>query len=92
MHVLSLPTWMIHIASVLEWGVAMALFWQYGWRNITWAMIPALGSALCAITWHFFDNDPNLEWLVTWQAGLTLVGNIALCWAAWGLAVRAAKP
>jgi hypothetical protein len=83
---------MIHIASVLEWGVAMALFWQYGWRNITWAMIPALGSALCAITWHFFDNDPHLAWLVTWQAGLTLVGNIALCWAAWGLAVRAAKP
>jgi hypothetical protein len=91
MHVLSLPTWMIHIASVLEWGVAMYLFWQYGWRRITWAMIPALGSALCAITWHFFDNDPHLDWLVTWQAGLTLVGNMALWWAAWGL-LRAAEP
>ncbi|MEN9213791.1 MAG: DUF2499 domain-containing protein [Gloeomargarita sp. DG02_4_bins_56] len=85
MHALSFPTWIIHIASVLEWGMAMALFWQYGWRRITWAMIPALGSAVCAITWHFFDNDPALAWLVTGQAGLTLLGNVALLGAAWGL-------
>ncbi|MCS7030214.1 MAG: DUF2499 domain-containing protein [Gloeomargarita sp. SKYG116] len=91
MHALSLPTWVIHIASVLEWGTAMALFWQYGWRTFTWAMIPALGGAMCAITWHFFDNDPALRWLVTGQAGLTLLGNCALWWAAWNL-MRTAKP
>jgi hypothetical protein len=88
MHSLSWPTWVIHIASVLEWGMAMALLWQYGWRTFTWAMIPALGSAMCALTWHFFDNDPHLDWLVTGQAGLTLVGNIALWWAAWDLLRR----
>lgn len=26
---LSLPTWVIHISSVIEWVVAMALVWQY---------------------------------------------------------------
>ena len=26
---LSFPTWVIHISSVLEWGIAMALVWKY---------------------------------------------------------------
>ena len=26
---LSLPTWVIHISSVIEWGTAMALMWRY---------------------------------------------------------------
>jgi hypothetical protein len=27
---LSLPTWIIHVASVVEWLTAMALVWRYG--------------------------------------------------------------
>ncbi len=26
---LSFPTWVIHISSVIEWGIAMALVWKY---------------------------------------------------------------
>lgn len=26
---LSLPTWIIHISSVIEWAIAMALVWKY---------------------------------------------------------------
>lgn len=26
---LSLPTWVIHISSVVEWATAMALMWRY---------------------------------------------------------------
>jgi hypothetical protein len=90
MHSLSLPTWVIHISSVIEWALAIWLIWQYdkqnpdrGWRGLAWAMFPALVSAMCAVTWHFFDNADSLEWLVTVQAALTLIGNSTLAIAAY---------
>ena len=46
-------------------------------------MLPALVSAMCACTWHFFDNLESLEWVVTLQAAMTVVGNFTLCGAAW---------
>ena len=90
MHALSIPTWIIHVSSVIEWGVAIWLIWTYGeiTRNIAWyalslAMLPALVSAMCACTWHFFDNPASLEWLVTLQATMTLIGNFTLLAAGW---------
>ena len=90
MHVLSIPTWMIHISSVVEWLIAIWLIWSYAeitqnrsWRALSYGMLPALVSAMCACTWHFYDNAPELSWLVTVQATMTLVGNITLCLAAW---------
>ena len=90
MHALSLPTWIIHISSVIEWISAILLIWRYAelTQNLTWrwfaiAMFPALVSAMCACTWHFFDNSPDLEWLVTLQAATTVLGNCTLCAAAW---------
>ncbi len=90
MHALSIPTWMIHISSVIEWIVAIALIWRYGeitgdrvWWGLSFAMLPALISALCACTWHFFDNPDSLSWLVTLQAAMTVLGNTTLCLAAW---------
>ena len=90
MHALSIPTWIIHVSSVIEWMVAIWLIWTYGElsRNRTWwglslAMLPALVSAMCACTWHYFDNAASLEWLVTLQAAMTLIGNFTL----WGAAV-----
>ena len=100
MHSLSLPTWVIHISSVIEWTLAIWLIWQYdkqnpdrGWRNLAWAMFPALVSAMCACTWHFFDNANSLEWLVTVQAALTLIGNTTLAIAAYFIwKIANAKP
>lgn len=90
MHALSIPTWMIHISSVIEWIVAIALIWRYGeitgdrvWWGLSFAMLPALISAMCACTWHFFDNPDSLSWLVSLQAAMTVLGNITLCLAAW---------
>jgi hypothetical protein len=90
MNALSISTWIVHISSVLEWLAAMALVWRFAgaigqpqWRLLTWAMLPALVSAFCACTWHFFDNAPSLNWLVTLQAALTVAGNCTLCLAAW---------
>jgi hypothetical protein len=90
MNALSIPTWIIHISSVLEWAVAIWLIWIYAdvsgnraWRSLSLAMFPAFVSAMCACTWHFFDNAPSLEWLVTVQAAMTVIGNTTLCLAAW---------
>ncbi|MFN5119431.1 MAG: DUF2499 domain-containing protein [Cyanobacteriota bacterium] len=92
MHALSLPTWWIHIASVLEWVLAIAAVQSYGrrrgeggWRWLAMAMVPALVSAMAACTWHLFDNSENLKGLVVLQAALTTLGNAALAAAAWNL-------
>ena len=90
MESLSLPTWIIHVSSVIEWIVAIWLIWIYGeitsdryWWTLSWAMLPALVSAMCACTWHFFENAESLEWLVTVQAAMTVFGNCTLCAAGW---------
>ncbi len=92
MHALSIPTWIIHVSSVIEWATAIWLIWSYsevtqnrGWRFFALAMLPALVSAMCACTWHFFDNPSHLQWLVTLQAITTVIGNCTLCAAAWWL-------
>ncbi|MGK7922009.1 MAG: DUF2499 domain-containing protein [Trichodesmium sp.] len=90
MNALSIPTWIIHVSSVIEWIAAIWFISIYGnmtrnstWYGLSFAMLPALVSAMCACTWHYFDNDPNLEWLVTLQASMTLLGNFTLLAAAW---------
>ncbi len=90
MHVLSIPTWIIHVSSVIEWIAAIWLIWEYGsltenraWWGFSFAMLPALISAMCACTWHLFDNSPSLEWLVTLQASMTVLGNFTLLIAAY---------
>lgn len=98
MNALSLPTWVIHISSVLEWAIAMWLIWSYSkasshfdpqlssaWKGLALGMMPALVSAMCACTWHFFDNSAYLEWLVTVQAATTLIGNCTLAIAGYYL-------
>ncbi|MFM7189732.1 MAG: DUF2499 domain-containing protein [Microcystaceae cyanobacterium] len=86
MNALSIPTWIIHVSSVIEWIAAIALVWRYGeitrdksWRVLAWGMLPALVSAMAACTWHFFDNPMALSWLVTLQAATTVLGNCTLC-------------
>ncbi|XP_076960415.1 uncharacterized protein LOC143636800 [Bidens hawaiensis] len=87
---LSLPTWAIHVSSVVEWITAMILVWQYGeksgyesWKGLSWGMVPLLGGAFCACTWHFFYNSESLEVLVALQGGLTVIGNATMCIAAY---------
>ena len=87
---LSIPTWVVHSSSLLEWLYAMKLAWEHAafsgnpkWRNLTWAMIPSHTSGICACTYHFFYNTPLLSWIVSLQAGLTVAGNTALALAAY---------
>jgi len=92
MHALSLPTWWIHITSVLEWALAMLAIQRWGrlqaepaWNWLALAMLPALVSAMAACTWHLFDNPEELRGLVVFQAGLTTLGNGTLALAGWNL-------
>lgn len=85
---LSLPTWAVHTSSVFEWGIGMYLMWKYGqvsgnprWKGMAWGMLPCLGSAMCACTWHFYYNSTDVQFLVALQAFLTVIGNFT-CWIA----------
>ena len=92
MHALSLGTWFIHLTSLFEWILAIIVITYLG-REVNnlglillaLAMLPNLGSAMAAITWHIFDNSLELKGLVVFQAALTMVGNITLALAAWNL-------
>ena len=85
MHELSFGTWLIHITSVIEWIYAIFIikrishykkFVNYYWLSL--AMIPNLIGAMCAITWHIYDNQIALYGLVTLQGIFTLIGNSTL--------------
>ena len=46
------------------------------------AMVPNLKGAMCAITWHIYDNQESLYGLVSLQGIFTLIGNSTLALAA----------
>ena len=88
MHELSFTTWVIHISSVLEWIVAIFVVNKISsYKNYTYffwlglAMIPNLIGAMCAITWHIYDNQDALYGLVTLQGIFTFIGNSTLALA-----------
>ena len=92
---LSVPTWGVHVFSLVEWLLAMGLVWNYadcergnnnGWRTLTWGMLPLHASGICACTQHFFGNVASLDWLVAAQGAFTMLGNVGMCVAAGELA------
>ena len=91
---LSIPTWIIHTSSLVEWLVAMGLAWRYAeavdqpkWRGVTWGMLPLHTSGIVACTYHLFYNAPAISWCVALQAGMTCVGNTTLAYACLRLAL-----
>ena len=88
MHELSFLTWAIHISSVLEWILAIFVINKISsyddYKSFYWlclSMIPNLIGAMCAITWHIYDNQPELYGLVTLQGIFTTIGNLTLALA-----------
>lgn len=89
MHVLSFGTWLIHISSVIEWICTIFVIYKisrykeyslFFWLSL--AMIPNLIGAMCAITWHIYDNQESLYGLVSLQGIFTFIGNSTLALAA----------
>ncbi|KAL3893419.1 MAG: hypothetical protein SGPRY_014247, partial [Prymnesium sp.] len=73
---LSIPTWIIHTSSLVEWLVAMGLAWRYAdaarrpeWKGVTWGMLPLHTSGIIACTYHLFYNAPAVAWCVALQMG-----------------------
>ena len=51
------------------------------YKNFYWlglGMVPNLIGAMSAITWHIYDNQIDLYWLVSLQGLFTLIGNSTL--------------
>ena len=87
---LSLPTWVIHVSSLVEWLIAMGLAWEYAevvkrpaWKGLTWGMVPCHASGIAACTFHLFYNAPALNSVVAMQALLTVIGNSTCAIAAY---------
>jgi len=83
---LSIPTWIIHLSSVFEWGLAMVFFYLVGrkldnvWlRRMTLAMLPYMLSGFCALAYHISLDEWTL--LETAQSYLTFAGSC--CFALW---------
>ncbi len=92
---LSLPTWVIHVSSLIEWLVAMGLIWEYAdatgnqkYKGLTWGMVPCHASGIAACTFHLFYNSPALNSVVATQAGLTVLGNTTIAIAAYRIAIE----
>ena len=88
MHELSFGTWLIHILSVIEWIYTILVINKistykennlFFWLSL--AMVPNLIGAMCAITWHIYDNQENLYGLVSLQGIFTFIGNSTLALA-----------
>ena len=88
MHELSFGTWLIHISSVIEWIFTIFVIYKistykkynlFFWLSL--AMVPNLIGAMCAITWHIYDNQDALYGLVTLQGIFTFIGNSTLALA-----------
>ena len=89
MHELSFGTWLIHISSVIEWIFAILVIYKIStykkYNSFFWlslAMVTNLIGAMCAITWHIYDNQENLYGLVSLQGIFTFIGNSTLALAA----------
>ena len=89
MHELSFGTWLIHISSVIEWIFTIFVIYKistfqkynlFFWLSL--AMVPNLVGAMCAITWHIYDNQDALYGLVTLQGIFTFIRNTTLAVAA----------
>ena len=85
MHELSFGTWLIHISSVIEWIYAILVINKISKYKkyklfflLSLAMVPNLIGAMCAITWHIYDNQENLYGLVSLQGIFTFIGNSTL--------------
>jgi hypothetical protein len=80
---LSIPTWIVHISSMIEWGLAALFLYRYGQllrreeiKKFALLMLPHWAGGWCVIFFHL-TNDEVLFWLDTSKV-VNLVGSICL--------------
>jgi uncharacterized membrane protein len=84
---LSIPCWIIHVSSLVEFLVAMGFIWRWAdvvqnqrWKGLTWGLLPLHSSGIAACTYHVFYN--HVAVMVPVQAFLTCIGNATAALAA----------
>lgn len=87
---LSIPTWIIHISSMIEWGVAAYLLYQYGKqlqrddiKKFALLMLPHWVGGWCVIFFHL-TNDEVLFWLDASKV-INFVGSVCLLYGSMSL-------
>ncbi len=80
---LSIPTWIVHISSMVEWGLASLLLYRYGQalrrkdiKKFALLMLPHWVGGWCVIIFHL-TNDTVLFWLDASKV-VNFVGSMCL--------------
>ncbi len=80
---LSIPTWIVHISSMIEWGLATLFLYRYGQalrrediKKFALLMLPHWAGGWCVIAFHL-TSDTVLFWLDTSKV-VNFVGSICL--------------
>lgn len=87
---LSVPTWIVHISSMLEWGLAALLLHRYGAligrkdvKKFALLMLPHWAGGWCVIAFHI-TNDEVQFWLDASKV-VNLAGSACLLYGSLGL-------
>ncbi|PWW81311.1 MULTISPECIES: DUF2499 domain-containing protein [Prosthecochloris] len=87
---LSLPNWLIHISSSLEWGIAAFLMYRYGemigrkdLKRLGLFMIPHWIGSWFVLAYHVSGDDIPI--LLDLSETVNLLGSIALLYASIGI-------
>jgi hypothetical protein len=87
---LSLPNWLIHISSSLEWGIAAFLMYRYGemigrkdLKRLGLYMIPHWIGSWFVLAYHVSGDD--IPVLLDLSESVNLLGSIALLYASIGI-------
>ncbi len=89
---LSLPTWIVHLSSMVEWGLAALFLYRYGKEigredicKFALLMLPHWAGGWCVILFHL-TNDEVLFWLDASKV-INFVGSVCLLYASLSLLV-----
>lgn len=84
---LSVATWILHIASLIEYPIVMGYVWQWAsivnnpkWKGLTWGLLPLQSSGITACAAHLLYNRVPI--MVPLQAVQTCIGSVTAAIAA----------
>ncbi len=87
---LSIPTWIVHISSMIEWGLAALLLYRYGnligrndIKKFALLMLPHWAGGWCVIAFHLTSDEIHF-WLEASKV-VNFVGSVCLLYGSLSL-------
>jgi glucan phosphoethanolaminetransferase (alkaline phosphatase superfamily) len=94
---LSFPTWVVHISSMVEWLVASILLYRYGKligrkdiEQFALLMLPHWVGGMCVIIYHLTTD--SVEFWLDASKVINLIGSVALLYASLRIIRQPARP